>query len=141
MYVPLDPMKESNRQVTIMEKLLQIVPVIEANTNLEEKLKEIRQKERDKDIKNLDKDFDKINTIEEFLAMRQKYIQSKQEPGAEPDEKKRIQELEDEYYESLVEQIAKNMERRLEHQAILERNNSMIRELRERALHIELRQK
>ena len=33
------------------------------------------------------------------------------------------------------------MERRLEHQAILERNNSMIRELRERAQHIELRQK
>lgn len=98
-------MKESNKQVTIMEKLLQIVPIIEENTNLEEKLKEIRQKERDKDIKNLDKDFDKINTIEEFLTMRQKYIQSKQEPGAEPDEKKRIQELEDEYYDSLKEQI------------------------------------
>ena len=33
------------------------------------------------------------------------------------------------------------MARRLEHQAILEKNNSMIRELRERAQHIELRQK
>jgi hypothetical protein len=72
-------MKESNRQVTIMEKLLQIVPLIEEQANLEEKLQELKQKERSKDTKNLDKDFDKINTIEEFLAMRKKYIQSKQD--------------------------------------------------------------
>ena len=88
LYVPLDPTKERNRQVSIMEKLLQIVPIIDRNTNLEEKLKEIQEKEMAKEAKNLDKDFDKINTIEEFLPMLQKYIQSKQDP-AEEDRKRR----------------------------------------------------
>lgn len=41
----------------------------------------------------------------------------------------------------MIKRIEQNMEKRLEHQAITEKNNAMIRELRERAQHIELRQK
>lgn len=105
LYVPLDPMKESNRQVAIMEKLLQIVPVIDSNANLEEMLKEIKQKEKEKGTKNLDKDFDKINTIEKFLEMRANYIRKKQDIGTDSrqDEKESAAKFEDEYYASLVE--------------------------------------
>ena len=39
----------------------------------------------------------------------------------------------------LVEKIQQNIERRLEHQAVLDKNVQMIKELTERAQYIELR--
>jgi len=72
LYQPPNPANARNRRVTTMEKLLQIVPVLEGGVELKDKLEELlkKQKDREQDLK----DFDKINIIEEFLGMRAKYI-------------------------------------------------------------------
>ena len=49
LYVPLNPMKEINRQVTIMERLLSVVPLLDENEKLEVRLKKIKTRERKKD--------------------------------------------------------------------------------------------
>ena len=53
-----------------MEKLLQMMPLIDMNQSMESFLKDIKLKEKAKAVK----DFDKINIIDDFLGMRAKYI-------------------------------------------------------------------
>lgn len=124
-----------------MERLLQMVPMI-TDPALEGTLTELKTKEKAKPVK----DFDKINIIEEFLDMRAKYIQNKKVERGGPardaaEEEDGERRIEADFYELLTERIAQNMARRVEHESIIDRNNGMIRELRERAQHLELKQK
>jgi len=147
LYVPLNPMTKINRQVTIMERLLYIVPLLEdsddPNERLEVRLKKIKTRERKKDVNDLEK----INAIDDFLGMREDYLNSKgvtsgnNSTEMHENNAKKVRMIEDEFYESLCERIQQNMERRLAHQNMLDRNNGMIRELKERAKHVALKQK
>ena len=77
----------------MMEKLLKELPMIDIAINMEEFLKDVKMKEKAKPQKN----FDKINLIDDFLATRARFIQSKKaELGYgkfdDVDEEKRIEE-------------------------------------------------
>ena len=107
LYLPLNSTIEINRQATVMEKLLQMMPLIDMNQSMESFLKDIKLKEKAKAVK----DFDKINIIDDFLGMRAKYIQSRkaeQGPpkGDDPDAEARLEEhIEIQFYELLVDKI------------------------------------
>ena len=78
LYVPLNPTIEVNRQVTLMEQLLQIIPVVGVSEDFGEKLKSLKAQEKAKAVK----DFDKINIIEDFGRMKEGHLaQRKAELG------------------------------------------------------------
>lgn len=66
LYVPINVAIELNRQVSVFEKLLNIIPMVEVTSDLSKELRAIKAKEKNKTTK----DFDKINIIEDFLQVR-----------------------------------------------------------------------
>ena len=66
LYVPINVAIELNRFVSVFEKLLNIIPMVEVTSDLSEELRAIKLKEKNKTTK----DFDKINIIEDFLQVR-----------------------------------------------------------------------
>lgn len=142
LYVPTNATVELNRYASVLEKLLTIIPMVEVTSNLTEELKAIKQKEKGKATK----DFDKINIVEDFLNIRANFINiKKMEQGFNKidaeQEMKFEQNIEEKFCDMLCERIVANIERRNEHQAILDQNQQMIKEINERVGYIEVQQK
>ena len=76
--------------------------------------------------------------------MREKYIQKQKDREGRKfersdEEKEFVGRVEDALYLKLEEEIDKNIQRRKEHQQLIDRNNFMIREIAERQSYIDMR--
>jgi hypothetical protein len=139
LFMPIDSSIQMNQYVTIAEKVFFMVKIIDMNEDLEEKLKGIKNAEKSKKEEAGEKDFEKINLIDSFLEMRATAIQARKSERDKIDSKdldaiKAFErEVEEALFSQLVEKMEQNIERRLDHQELLEKFSAIIRDVNEKA--------
>lgn len=119
LYKPLDPFTEENKIVTIFEKLLQRVPLIDIkHHDLEKYLKNLKARERKKmqDAENdenvQDIDFEKIKLIDDFIAVKNRYLGGGVMSSDPMPLGNMVSTREFQFYLKLSEKIAENIQRR-----------------------------